>query len=113
MNNQVYSDDIFTPAISLKHYENKVFEKAINFASNNSDIDLDEAALVLAKCLGIINIFHPFPEGNGRTQRMFISLLAIKRGFEVDWNSAFAWEMLECCKAVHRQNYQPMISLIT
>lgn len=33
-----------------------------------------------------INILHPFREGNGRTQRAFMSLLAMYCGYQVDWS---------------------------
>ena len=33
-----------------------------------------------------INILHPFPEGNGRTQREMIRLMALNAGFVLDWS---------------------------
>lgn len=37
----------------------------------------------LGQLLTDINHFHPFREGNGRTQRLFITLLAIQSGYEM------------------------------
>lgn len=34
-----------------------------------------------------INAAHPFLEGNGRTNRVFISQLANEAGYEIDWRS--------------------------
>jgi len=35
----------------------------------------------------MINIMHPFPEGNGRAQRAFIWLLAKDAGYSLPWSS--------------------------
>ena len=34
-----------------------------------------------------LNIIHPFREGNGRTIREFIKILALKNGYQIKWNS--------------------------
>lgn len=39
----------------------------------------------LAYYLGEVNAVHPFPEGNGRTQRAFFEQLAGDAGFILDW----------------------------
>lgn len=36
--------------------------------------------------MGEINAIHPFRDGNGRSQREFIRLLALQAGFGVDWS---------------------------
>lgn len=46
--------------------------------SNNSIFASDVARLLLD-----INNFHPFREGNGRSQRLMIQLLSVQKGFEV------------------------------
>lgn len=45
--------------------------------------------------LGEINILHPFREGNGRVQREFFRLLALKNGYELDWTLISPDEMLK------------------
>ena len=67
--------DQFTPAIDLPKYESVVFSRAEDVLSLIHP-EKNVLAEKLAKCLGVLNIYHPFPEGNGRTQRIFISLLA-------------------------------------
>lgn len=44
---------------------------------------------------GEINILHPFREGNGRTQREFFRLLALKNGYELEWSKIKPEVMLE------------------
>ena len=39
-----------------------------------------------AHYLGEINAAHPFREGNGRVQRLFIGQLAQEQGFEIRWD---------------------------
>lgn len=48
--------------------------------------DLDKAQFIksTASFLNGLNILHPFREGNGRTQRLFMELLAQNAGYELD-----------------------------
>ena len=39
----------------------------------------------LARLYHVVNVAHPFREGNGRTQREFITALAAESGHTVDW----------------------------
>jgi cell filamentation protein len=40
----------------------------------------------LALILDNVNYLHPFREGNGRTQREFIRLLALEKGYALNLN---------------------------
>ena len=48
----------------------------------------------LAYYLSEINVLHPFREGNGRTQRLFIEYLASVAGYHVDFAQVSAEEMI-------------------
>jgi len=48
-----------------------------------------------AHYLGEINALHPFREGNGRAQREFISHLAYKNGYHIDWKNISQAEMIQ------------------
>ena len=48
----------------------------------------EELAYKLAEILDNINFLHPFREGNGRTQREFIRLLALEKGLILNLNPA-------------------------
>ena len=52
----------------------------------------------LAYYLGEINVLHPFREGNGRTQRLFITYLAQATGIELDFTKCDGNRMLEASK---------------
>lgn len=66
----------------------------------------------LAYYIGEINAIHPFREGNGRTQRMFIECLAVKNGFSLDFSKISNEEMLEASVQIFNMNYTLMSSLI-
>ena len=46
----------------------------------------NEIAEKLAEILDNVNYLHPFREGNGRTQREFLRLLALEKGFNLNLN---------------------------
>lgn len=48
----------------------------------------------MAYYLSEINVLHPFREGNGRTQRLFIEYLAGVAGCQVDFSDVTAREMI-------------------
>lgn len=50
--------------------------------------DFAEIAKALASILDHVNFLHPFREGNGRTQREFIRLLALEKGLTLNLNPA-------------------------
>ncbi len=54
----------------------------------------DNVAHRLAYYLSEINVLHPFREGNGRAQRLFIEYLADYAGYKVDFSNVSAKEMI-------------------
>ena len=57
--------------------------------------DKREMSVRLAFYLGELNMIHPFREGNGRTQRMYIEQLCQNNGrFEIDFTEATKEEMI-------------------
>ena len=104
--------DIFTPANKLPGYETEVFSQSIDVFNLNKRPSTSETTISLARCLGIINIFHPFPEGNGRAQRLFISSLARMHQYSLNWSRVHPWEIVETSKAVHKGNYAPLEHLM-
>lgn len=57
-------------------------------AENNlfSDLDRDEFIDAIVDFYCVTNMLHPFREGNGRTQRIFISQLIRYNGYEIDFS---------------------------
>ena len=66
------------------HYVNKLIIDYRKIKNN----DKKQMAEKLAEILDNVNFLHPFREGNGRTQREFIRLLALEKGIELNLNPA-------------------------
>lgn len=47
----------------------------------------DKFIAEIADLYHLLNIFHPFREGNGRTERVFFVLLIRNAGYDIDYSS--------------------------
>lgn len=65
--------------------------KAENYLTKTPQTDLPER---LSYYFSEINVLHPFREGNGRTQRLFIEYLADNAGYIVDFSNVSDKEMI-------------------
>lgn len=74
--------------------------------------NMNELAFALGYYLGEINAIHPFREGNGRTQRLFIQLLAQKNGYEIDYSKISSEDMLEASKQTFNLKYDFMAQIL-
>jgi cell filamentation protein len=55
------------------------------------------------------NFIHPFREGNGRTIRLFLDLLAVHCGYEpINYSTSTKTEYINACIAGMSKNYKPM-----
>lgn len=72
----------------IAHFDNalKFIDSLIDEYYSISSDDKQNIAQKLAEILDNINYLHPFREGNGRTQREFIRLLALEKGFHLNLN---------------------------
>ena len=75
-------------------------------------VDAENIAERLSFYLSELNAIHPFREGNGRTQRIFIEILADRAGYEVDFSEVTAEEMIEASYQSFNQNYDPMNAIM-
>ena len=66
----------------------------------------------LAYYLGDLNTIHPFREGNGRVQRLFIGELASRIGYFVDFSSISAEEMIKASDRAFHHDYKMLEELI-
>jgi cell filamentation protein len=65
----------------------------------------------LAYYLSEINVIHPFREGNGRAQRVFIQYLAQVAGYHVDFTEVSATEMIEASVQAFNCDYRKMTAM--
>lgn len=68
----------------------------------------DRICKKLAYYLGEINVIHPFREGNGRAQRVFIESLAQVAGYQVDFSNISGAEMIEASALAFNCDYRKM-----
>lgn len=70
------------------HFDNafRYIDTLINEYKGISKDNKQHLAQKLAEILDHINYLHPFREGNGRTQREFLRLLAIEKGLTLNLN---------------------------
>lgn len=72
----------------------------------------DEFGKRLAYYLGEINVIHPFREGNGRTQRMFIEYIAHNAGYKLDFMKISRDDMLKASAQAYACEYDLMEQII-
>ena len=75
-------------------------------------LDKEKLAERLAYYIGEINAIHPFREGNGRSQRMFIEVLALRNGYHLDFALISNEEMLEASMQTFNLKYELMTALL-
>lgn len=73
---------------------NRLFDelKSDNYLVN---MPFDKFISRLAYYMSEINVIHPFREGNGRTNREFIRLLALNCKYEIDWENISKEDLLK------------------
>ena len=75
------------------------------------DAAREEIPFRLAYYLSEINVLHPFREGNGRVQRLFIEYLAENAGYSVDFSQVTDRQMIEASAASFLCDYAKMNEL--
>lgn len=77
------------------------------------DLNTENVIQRLAYYLGELNVIHPFREGNGRVQRAFISELAERLGYELDFSNVSQQEMIDASILVYRKSdYSELAKII-
>lgn len=75
----------FCPVENIYSFADTIFQK-LEKENYLKEISQDEFCKKAADLFGDINALHPFREGNGRTQRLFLYHLAKNAGYELDLN---------------------------
>lgn len=101
----------FANVNQIESYATKVFAglKSEDFLRGLAS---DRLASRLAHYLSEINAMHPFRDGNGRVQRVFISQLASAAGFPWDYSAATREEMYAAMEAAFFGDEAPLARLI-
>lgn len=72
----------------------------------------NEAVEKYAFYLSEINAIHPFREGNGRAQRVYMNYLSRLSGYKLDFSMTTKEEMIESCHEAFLCDYSKMENLI-
>jgi len=76
------------------------------------DVDAEQFTVGAANLLADLNSLHPFREGNGRTQRAFLSQLAATAHHPLVWPSGAEQRNITASIAAHRGNSTGLRALI-
>ena len=90
----------------LERVFNKIKEENMLRETNEAKI-FDNLAYVMAE----LNIIHPFREGNGRTIREFIRLMAKRMGYDLNWGNIDKEELLKA-SILSVDNYKVLVGIL-
>ena len=104
------ADTLFYPPNLIDRELDKVFAK-IKEKNMLKEIDKEKIFDNLAYVMAELNIIHPFREGNGRTIREFIRLMAKRMGYDLNWGNVDREELLEA-SILSVDNYKVLVGIL-
>lgn len=106
----ISKQDLFCLAQHIDSYAASIFD---NLKKQQFFICIEECELIesLVNLFGDINALHPFREGNGRSQREFINMLAKINGISLNFAHISADEMIEASHRINNGDNAYMMSL--
>ena len=107
----IRGDSRFCNVRHIQSYSNTVFSA---LAAEKYLVNLEPKVFAnrLAHYLSEINAIHPFREGNGRVQRLFISQLADHAGYSLDYSALDQAELYPVMQESFLGDIQPLAGLI-
>jgi len=107
----IRGDSRFCNVRHIQSYSNTVFSA---LAAEKYLVNLEPKVFAnrLAYYLSEINAIHPFREGNGRVQRLFISQLAKQTGYSLDYSALDQAELYPVMQESFLGNVKPLADLI-
>ena len=107
----VRGDSRFCNARLIASYANKVFT-TLKDENHLRGLGASPISHRLAHYLSEINAIHPFREGNGRVQRLFIAQLAEQAGFAIDYSALNQADVYPIMQASFTGDERPLAVLI-
>ena len=104
------ADTMFYPPDLIDRELDKVFAK-IKEKNMLKETDEEKVFDNLAYVMAELNIIHPFREGNGRSIREFIRLMAKRMGYDLNWGNVDKEELLEA-SILSVDNYKVLIRIL-
>ena len=104
------ADTMFYPPNLIDRELDKVFAK-IKEKNMLKETDKEKVFDNLAYVMAELNIIHPFREGNGRSIREFIRLMAKRMGYDLNWGNVDKEELSEA-SILSVDNYKMLIRIL-
>ena len=104
------ADTMLYPPNLIDRELDKVFAK-IKEKNMLKETDEEKVFDNLAYVMAELNIIHPFREGNGRSIREFIRLMAKRMGYDLNWGNIDKEELLEA-SILSVDNYKVLIEIL-
>ena len=104
------ADTMFYPPDLIDRELDKVFDK-IKEKNMLKESDEEKVFDNLAYVMAELNIIHPFREGNGRSVREFIRLMAKRVGCDLNWGNIDKEKLLEA-SILPVDNYKVLIGVL-
>ena len=104
------ADTMFYPPDLIDRELDKVFAK-IKEKNMLRETDEEKVFDNLAYVMAELNIIHPFREGNGRSIREFIRLMAKRMGYDLNWGNVDKEELLEA-SILSVDDYKVLITIL-
>lgn len=105
-----YLTSSFYPPDLIDRELDKVFDK-IKEKNMLKESDKENVFDNLAYVMAELNIIHPFREGNGRSIREFIRLMAKRVGCDLNWGNIDKEKLLEA-SILSVDNYKVLIGIL-
>jgi len=107
----IRGDSRFCNVRQIQSYSHTIFSA---LSAEKYLVNLEPAVFAnrLAHYLSEVNAIHPFREGNGRVQRLFISQLAEHAGYSLDYSALDQAELYPVMQASFLGDERPLSELI-
>ena len=105
-------DSTFCKGSFLPKQSKSIFENLKQCSLHEKQKDVDTLAQNLTTFMADLNALHPFREGNGRVQRIFINELAHNAGFALDLNLIPKNDMIEASIQAMQGDNTELLKLI-
>ena len=107
----IRGDSRFCNVRQIQSYSHTIF---IALSAEKYLVNVEPAVVAnrLAHYLSEVNAIHPFREGNGRVQRLFISQLAEHAGYSLDYSALDQAELYPVMQASFLGDERPLSELI-
>lgn len=92
-------DTRFANAQYLNEAGTDIFTRRLDSGRRYQDLTRDQFLTASSALLAELNVLHPFRDGNGRTQRAFLQLVANDAGRLIDWSRITPEENLAASRA--------------